>query len=228
MSTAKSLVENAFYLSLNDEVWQPAIETGMMTSGLTQLNFLLDELRDKIPYTFQYEFTDVSDLQNTQFVMVDSVTYSINGVVISILQSENLVRFREIDIVNNLVGIPAFYWFDESTQSIEVYPLPANPQYKFVVNGRRALGVLAMNDALPTNMPLYMQNAIQYELAFRFCGKYNAEWSQTKEITRQQLMKGLMEKQVIDLTPNTDILFPNTDANYPGAPWFYWLSGGRG
>ncbi len=227
MTVTKTLIENACYLSLYDEAWQPDIETGIVTSALNQFNLMLDEFRDKIPYTFTYTFDDVNELTNTSFVSIDSLNYVINTILFP-MTAVNLVKWREIAIVEGLIGIPEIYWFDESTQTVHVYPLPANPSYEFIVSGRRALGPLALFDTLPVNMTLFMQNALTYELAFRITGKFNGVWNDLKEATRQQLMKGLREKQVIDLTPTRNVLFSNCDPNVPPFPSFFYLSGGTG
>ena len=225
MTIAKTVVQDALYLSLYDEVFQPAIDNGLVTSALAQFNLMLDEYRDKIPYTFQYQFTDVNDLQNTTFVTVDKLAYVINGIVFP-MACLNLVRYREIAVVEGLVGIPMVYFFDESTQSIEVYPMPSNPSYAFILNGRRALGPLALEDNLPPNMTQFMQNALTYELAFRLCGKFNAQWNESKEFTRQQLMKGLLDKRVIDLTPQRNLIFGSCDPSIPPFPEFFYVCGG--
>jgi hypothetical protein len=219
------LITDAFYLSLYDEQFQPAIPGGMKSTALRQFNLMLDEFRDKIPYTFEYNFTDVDELEDTAFVSIDDVAYVINRVIFP-LSCVNLVRWRETAIVEGLTGIPQIYWFDESTQSVRVYPRPANPDYQFIINGRRALGPLNLGDTLPPNMPDYLINTLEYELAFRLAAKFGASWSDAKEITRKNLMKQLLDKRVIDLTPSRNQLFPTESPSIPPFPYYYYLSGG--
>lgn len=221
----RELLTDACYLSLNDENFQPAISPGTLTSALRQFNLMLDEYRDSIPYTFQYYFDDVDDLQETTFVMVDDVAFIINTVVVP-LTPVNLIRWREFSTVENLVGFPQIYFFDESVQTIRVYPAPSMPAYQFLVNGRRALGPLALDDDLPDNMPDYMKNVLMYEMAFRLCGKNGVPWSPEKDAVRQRLQQQLKNKEVIDLEPRMNIVFPRSGNSIPGFPYYYYLSGG--
>ena len=218
------LLTDACYLSVNDEDFEPAISPGRLTSSLRMFNLLLDELRDKIPYTFQYTFDDVADLQNTNFVVVDDLAYVINGIIIP-MQPVNLVRWRELATVEGLIGIPQLYFFDESVQTVRVYPTPSNPQYQFILNGRQALGAVTLTTVLPANMPDYMKNYCIYEMGFRLCGKLGADWDPKNESIRQQLATALKNKQVIDVTARSSVMFsPMSSA--PPFPYYYYLSGG--
>lgn len=222
----RELLTDACYLSLNDENFQPAISPGTLTSALRQFNLLLDEYRDKIPYTFQYYFNNYTQLINTRFVVIDDVGFILNGIVIP-LTSVNLVRWREIATVENLVGIPQVYFFDESVQTVRIYPAPSMPEYRFVINGRKALGTVELDDELPENMPDYMKNTLQYEMAFRLSAKSGVRWSPEKESIRQDLKSQLKKKQVIDLTPSTNIIFAQKTGVPPFPEWFYICGGGR-
>jgi hypothetical protein len=124
----RELLTDACYESINDENFQPALPPGRLNQALRKLNPLLDELRDYIPYAFEYRYTDVNDLTNTQFVMVNSVGYVIDTVVLPV-KLVGLTQWREDAVVENLTGIPQIAFFDESTQSIRVYPAPSNQNY---------------------------------------------------------------------------------------------------
>lgn len=222
----RALLEEACYLSIADRIQQPAISPNYLSASLNSFNLLLDEFRDRIPYEFEYRFDNVDDLENTSFVQIDNMTFIINKVA-SPLMPCNLTTWKALSAVEGLTGFPTIYFFDESTQSIHVYPKPSQPSYAFVVNGRRALGNVELGDSTPANMPSFMINALIYEMAYRLCGQYNVPWNQLKENTRQVLLSQLDGKQVIDLSPreNLSITQVNRLSKYP-FPMLYYMSGG--
>lgn len=208
-----------------DRVFQPAIPNDYTTTAADKLNYVLDTLRDLIPYTFTYRFTDVDQLQNTLFVQVDVVSYILNRQKY-VLQRKMVTEYQQDSSVENLVGMPQFYWFDESTQTITIYPLPSNPSYTFMVQGRKALGPLELDDELPDNMPPFMQFYIVYQIAYLMTQEFGTMWSPAKEAQRVNYENQLKNKRVIDLRPQAYTMFPSNENNVPGFPYFYYLSGG--
>lgn len=221
--SVRGLLAQALYTSMFDEVLQP-IPPSYMSIALTMLNYVLDTWRDKIPYDFTFRFNSVDELEDTNFVQVDVVSYILNNTKIT-LKRLQMQPYQEQTPIENLTGYPQEYWFDESTQTIHVYPRPSNPDYQFEVQGRTALGDVTMDSLLPANMPKFMQWALIYELAFMLCGRFGTAWNEQKEQARQTLLMQLDGKQVMNLKPQTRLAFGNKSA-LP-FPFFYYLSGGN-
>lgn len=196
--TAQSAVTSAWYLSAYDRNLQKTINGGDMLFGLETMQYILDEWRNKIPYTEKYTFTDVSQLQNTDFVWVDTVAYIFpNNTVKYLVSDVGFKRFQEQNVVINLKSIPEIYWFDELSQSIDVYPLPSQTGYKFQVYGRPALVVNTLNVPMPSNMPTFMYSALIYELAFRLAASRGVDFDEKKNQIRINLLNGIEEKREV-------------------------------
>lgn len=226
MANVQSIITDAIYLSLQDRQFQPDINAGYLDFGLNQLNLILDEWRNLIPFAQVVTFNNVDDLENSLFYNVETVNFILNTTS-QTLQRVPLTRFKEQQAIIGLVGIPSIYYFDELTQSIMVYPRPSNPQYKFTVWGRIQQVTLSMFDTVPANMPPFMRNAVIYELAFRLANNYGVPFEAYKEITHQGLVKSLKNKKSFDLRAPRNIAFglPNS-SQIPPFPWLYYVSGG--
>ena len=220
----KQLITDAIYKSLQDRELDPVVNSGYLLWGLEEFNNILDEWRDKIPYNSVTIFNDVTSLENSRFTEITTVNYVINKTSYP-LKSVNLTEFKNIQQVVGLTGFPAYYYFDELTLGIQVYPSPISPDYQFTVWGKAQQINLGLIDQLPFNMPKFMINALTYELAFRFAAEYGALWDAKKETIRSSLINGLMTKQVVDLNPELDCVFgtPNRSTSFP---WLYYISGG--
>jgi len=225
----KQILTDAIYKSLQDRKFEPVIDPVYLLFALQEINKILDGWRDKIPYYSQVTFNNVENLQNTKFVSVFSLNYVIGQNVSNVVCEKSLIKFRELKQILDLSGFTSIYYFDELSQSIEVYPLPSSQPYRFIVEGKISQINLGMDDAIPANMPQFMVDAVTFEIGFRLCGEFGAYWSPEKESQRQGLIKGLEDKESIDLTPETDIVFGNPSrAGVPPFPYFYYLSGGGG
>lgn len=197
-----------------------------MLFGLMELNNILDEWRDKIPFNSTVTFDNVENLQNSRFINVKTVNYVLNNVSYE-LPIVSLVRWKEIQQITNLTGFPQYAFFDELTQSINIYPSPQGQPYQFTVWGKIQTTVLGLFDTIPANMPPFMANAVTYELAFRLAAEYGADWDAKKETIRQSLISQLMEKNSVDLSAPADIVFGVPASNSaPVFPYFYYMSGG--
>lgn len=226
MANVQSIITDAIYKSLQDRQFQPDINAGYLDFGLNQLNIILDEWRNLIPFAQVVTFSNVDDLENSSFLSVDTVNFVLNTTSY-VLTQVSLTQFKEQQNIIGLTGMPSIYYFDELTQSIMVYPRPANPQYRFTVWGRIQQVTLSMFDTVPANMPPFMRNAVIYELAYRMATEYGMPWENGKENTRQSLVASLKNKKSIDLRAPVDLAFPlpNESESAP-FPWFYYMSGG--
>jgi len=220
----KQLITDAIYKSLQDRELDPVVNSGYLLWGLEELNNILDEWRDKIPYNSVTTFNDVQSLENSRFTEITTVNYVLNNTSYS-LKSVNLTKFKEIQQVIGLTGFPSCYYFDELTLGIQVYPAPSNSDYQFTVWGKAQQLSLGLTDEIPFNMPRFMINAATYELAFRFAAEYGALWDAKKETIRNSLLNSLMTKQVVDLNPDLNCVFGNSGSTAP-FPYFYYISGG--
>lgn len=228
----KFLVDNAIFSSLQDARFEPKINPNYAEFALSQVNFLLDEWRDNIPYASEVTFNNISSLLATTFVEVDTVQY----VIISggqsnaafYLQSVSLNQYKQQQVLIGLNAFPNIYYFDQLLQRINIYPGTTQNNYQFIVRGRVGSLNLGMFDDIPANLPLFMQNALIYEIAFRLVGRYGADWDAKKEATKNGLLMQLENKKEIDLTPDIDIVFgtPGVAHNAPYPVWYY-ISGGN-
>lgn len=223
----QSLLDQAIYESLQDQEHQPIINTGYEKYALTVLNFLLDEWRDKIPFAQELTFTNVDDLTNSSFVSVSNVNFVLNQVQMP-LTPVSLSQFNAIQSPLNLKGIPQVYYFDELAQSILVFPAPTTiPAYSFTVWGRLADQPLSLFDQIPANVPLFMTNALIFELAFRLCAHFGVPWTEEKDRTRQSLLMLMNRKRDIDLSPlPTCEMGRPQSGGVPPYPWLWAISGG--
>lgn len=226
MANVQSIITDAIYNSLQDRQFQADINAGYLDFGLNQLNILLDEWRNLIPFSQVVTFNNVDDLENSTFLNVETVNFILNTAS-QPLTRVSLTRFKEQQAIIGLLGIPIIYYFDELTQSIMVYPRPSNPQYQFTVWGRIQQVTLGMYDEVPANMPPFMRNAVIQELSYRFAAAFGVPWSGEKEFTRQGLIKSLKNKKSIDLRAPRNLVFglPNSSKIAP-FPWLYYVSGG--
>lgn len=224
----QELITNAVYNSLQDREFQPQINSGYMLFGLYELNNILDEWRDKIPFDSVITFNNVENLMNSKFVEVSTINYILNKVSYPI-ELLTLNRYKEIETVVDLQGFPAYAFFDELTQSIKIYPLPSTQPYQFTVWGKLQQINLGLFDQLPLNMPTFMRSAVTQELSFRLCAQFDQPWDAKKESIRQDTLAGLVNKRSIDLSPQRDIsLGVPGSRSAPTFPYFYFISGGTG
>lgn len=228
----KYLVDNAIFLSLQDARFQPDINANYEQFALNEINNLLDEWRDRIPYSQEITFNNVNDLLATTFVEVDTVQYVIvssgTNNAAFYLRSVSESRFKQLQVIIGLSSFPEVYFFDQLAQRITIYPAPTQTNYQFIVRGRVGSLVLGLFDNIPANIPRFMQNAIIYEIAFRLAGRYGADWDAKKEDTRSRLLQDLDNKKAIDLTPDNENVFgrPGTRFDSPFPTWYYISGGG--
>lgn len=222
----QQILTNAVYLSVQDRAFQPIVEEHNKIVALDQLNFVLDDWRDMIPYQSQVTFNDVSNLLATTFVEVESVLYVLNNVPTQ-LMPRSITQFKREKSPTTLIGYPQIYYFDQLSQNIDVFPLPSNPTYQFVVNGRISTANLGEFDTVPANITKFMEDAITYQVAFRIAAYYGAKWDGKKETIRENLEASLLNKKSIDLSPQPtcDLGSPTTSQS---APFPFWsaMSGG--
>jgi hypothetical protein len=222
----QQILDNAIYKSVQDRAFEKIILPHYRLVALNEFNNVLDLWRDLIPYASRVTFNNVDNLLATLFVEVDSVSYVINKTT-SVLFSRNIRQFREQKNVLDLHGYPEIYYFDQLNQNIDVYPLPSNPDYQFIVDGRIAVANLGEFDTVPANMPTFMQDALTYEIAFRLAAEYGVSWDGKKETLRTMLYQQLMNKKNVDLTAKSDCVLgmPDADQSAPFPLWYY-MSGG--
>ncbi len=226
MANVQSIITEAVYLSIQDRQFQPDIDAGYLYFGLNQLNKLLDGWRNLIPFASHVTFHDVDDLQNSTFISVDNVSYILNNVSYPLIELTQ-TQYTEVRAITNLTGIPQYYFLDQLTQSVEIYPRPIQPSYGLTVYGRIQTVTLGMFDTIPANMPPFMVDAVTYELAYRFAGAYGMPWDEKNESLRQTRITSLKNKKSTDLKAARELVFgfPGT-GSIPGPPWLYYMSGG--
>lgn len=224
----KFIVDRAIYKSLQDPEHQPVINSGYAAFVLSELNLLLNEWRDYIPFKETITFNNIENLTNTTFSSVRTVNYIIDTVSFA-LKRVTLTQLKEIETIIRLKSFPEIYYFDELKQTIQIYPAPSDQAFTITVWGRVLNVDLGLTDAIPANLPPFMVNALIYELAFRAAGQYGIVWDDKKEITHQSLVATLINKKDIDLTPARNLIF-GIPKSRDGHPWptFYFLSGGGG
>jgi len=227
---AAELVSEALYLSLYDRELQPAINGGVTAAALNTLNIIFDTVRDLIPYSVEYSFNNVDDLLGTDFVQVDNVSFVLPGSPKRAnyqLIPVNLTRFVEARQIIDLRSIPAIYYFDPLKQNIDVYPIPNQPSYSFIVWGRTAIGPLTLYASIPFNVPKYMIQYLIYELAAQLALEKGVPFDEKKEAKRAQLFAQLKSKRETPLSTPAMSVFGRPDmGGIPPYPWFYKLSGG--
>lgn len=224
----QQLLTNAIYKSVQDRAFQKVIEPHYYLVALNELNYVLDSWRDIIPYETSITFNNVSNLTATKYVEIDSVSYVLNQVS-TVLGSRSLREFREQKSVQNLMGYPEIYYFDQLNQTLEIYPSPSNPSYQFIVVGRIAVSNLGEFDDVPKNMPPFMQDALIHEVGFRIAAEFGVAWDGKKEMLRTQLYSSLINKKNIDLTAKPECVLgvPDTQSSSPFPLWYYMSGGGQ-
>lgn len=223
----QQILTDAIYESVQDRAFQPVVNGGYLLAALNFLNLVLDEWRDLIPYPSRMIFSNVDNLEATVFVEIDQVGFIINKSV-SILTSNGLREFRQKQDVEDLKGFPSDYYFDQLNQTIEVYPKPSMPAYKFQVDGRVSAAAFGEFDDVPKTITPFMRSALTYEIAFRLSAYYGKDWDAKKETLRTNLLSSLKNKKNIDLStaPTCDLGMPTSGQAPPLTGWYY-ISGGR-
>lgn len=222
----QGLVNSAIYRSLQDRQHQADINSGYAEFALTQLNLILDGWRDYIPFPSETVFNNVTNLENSRFVSIENVNYIVNKVSFPVTPV-TLDRYQEQATVEDLIGFTGIYYFDPLNQTIMVYPKPSNVSYQFRIWGRLSQIDLGMFDELPANMPLFMQDALVFELAYRLASEYSVPWDDKKEEQRQKLIQQLIGKKKLDLSYKRNIVFGSPNSNSLPIPYLYYLSGGQ-
>ena len=228
MATIQVLINNALYKSTNDREFEK-IEPGgnRLNVALDILQGLFDEFNYAIPYTQLTTFSDYNDLTNTTYKKVMNVTYFLGDVRYELVQ-KNRTQYLKIASVADLKSIPEIYFFDELTGTISVYPEPSLSTNDFEVVGLIDFGQVQPTTVIPENMPRFMRDFFEYELARRMCDEYGVQWSESKEATRRDLYRRLRNAQDIDLVPNDIDPFRAPSAGKNGFPYLYYLNGGKG
>lgn len=229
----QSLVDDAIFLSLQDAQFQPKVNAGYQAFALNELNNILDEWRDLIPFGSDITFNNVSNLLSTSFVEVESVQYVIissgtnNAAFYLRSVSEN--EFKREQVIIGLSAFPTIYYFDQLAQKINIYPAPTQTNYQFIVRGHVSQINLGLFDNIPVNMPRFESSPLVYEIAFRLCARYGADWDAKKETIRTQTFASLQNKKEIDLSPDIDLVFGTPGLAYKAPfPTWYYISGGGG
>ncbi len=222
----QGLIADAIYNSLQDQRFQPSINALYQNYALMQLNFILDEWRDKIPFGQEFTYTDASKLLSTSFISIQNITFVLNEVS-SPLRRRDLTTFKFEKTVINLESVPQIYYFDELAQNIDIYPEPSQTNYSFIVWARINNVPVTLTEVIPTTIPPFMINALSFQLAYRLCTRFGRPWTEDKENQRLQLVNLLDSKLSIDLTPDPMAVFgsPKCSTTAPFPSWYY-LSGG--
>ena len=228
MATVAVIVNNGVYLSLQDREFEPSIGLARSNIALDVLQGLFDEYRDLIPFSSTIEhISNFNELLLTAFVQVDYVDYWL-GNVKTVLRYLDRIKFNEEKDILNLRTFPEAYYFDQLTQSIEVYPLPTEGQNNwFEVSGLVGLPKnISLTTQIPPNMPRFFRDFFDYELGSRLANMYGSDWEDNKEKTRLRLKAQATSKREINITPKArlDVLSPTAKSLYP--PYFYYQSGG--
>ncbi len=226
MAIVESIITEAIYKSLQDRQFQPDIEAVYLAMGLFQLNLVLDEWRDLIPFSQSVTFDNVDNLSSSRFVSVETVNFIINTTSY-LLKPVSLTQFKQLQSVIGLNGFPSIYYFDELDQTIEIYPRPSMPNYQFTVWGKIQQITLGMFDTIPVNMPAFMKNALIYEIGFRLAADLGSPWDSDKERQRQGLIASLKNKKSINLRKPSHMDFGiPSQRQVPPFPALYFMSGG--
>lgn len=225
------LVTSAIFLSVQDAAFQPDINSGYQAFALDQINSILDDWRDYIPFNQEITFDNISDLTSTEFVEVNTVQFVLlteaDNNAAFYLRKASLDEFKRQQVIIGLEAFPGIYYFDQNLQRINIYPLPSQPNYQFVVRGRLAQINLVLTDVIPANMPRFMWDAVIWETAFRLAARYGTQWDAKKETLRNYTYKSLTDKKEIDITPDIHNVFGQPGISYASPfPIWYFVSGG--
>jgi len=208
------IVTDAIYKTgMQDRSLDKTLTQVPLEFALDELNKLLDSWRDKIPFDTKIEFNSASDLEQTKFVSISSINYIYGQSISYPLRAVSLSEFSALNNVLNIISIPSIYYFDLLTQNIEIYPRTFNDSGRFIVNGRLSQINLGLEDKIPANMPLFMQDAVVWELAFRIAAEYNLSWSELKIKAYQNAIDRLDSMNYIDIKIDRQPLFGG-DNNY--------------
>lgn len=224
MATIQTMVNNGLYKSANDREFEK-IEPGGNRSNvaLDILQGLFDEYRQMIPYLSKTTYTTYAELTNTDYVSVSNVEYILGDVRYS-LPLVSRTMFLRMASIENVSAPPQVALFDELTQTIEVYPVPLATGENFEVYGLLGLGSVELSTAIPTNMPRFMRTFLEYELARRLCEEYGIAWSDSKEQTRRDLYRRLVNSQDLSLIGEIVDPYRKRRANQHGYPWLWAIS----
>lgn len=217
------LIDNALYMSLYDREYQ-AIPGNMQEAALNTFINMLDENRHNVPYHEDVQTVSFAELSNTDFTKILQVEYILGGVKYP-LEECSLSSFNRLSCVIGLKAPPRYFYFDNLTQTIQVYPEPTNGE-KFIIHGYKAMEAVNLTDEIPSNMPVFMRSYMEFALAKRLCTMYERQWSNDKEAELERLELLLDNNSDIDLTAPVDVVMSANTNGKGSFPWFYYLSGG--
>lgn len=230
MATVRSLLNSAVYLStLRDRQFNRIEQNGgdYICVALELFNEILNEQRYNIPFVQEITFTSYNSLQNTKFVDVVQLYYTIGNVKYPV-KRVGLNEYNRKSVVVGLRTLPLFFWFDKLTQSVKVYPLPLEPDIdKFIVYAFTELKSDSLDIELPTNMPGFMATYIKYELARRIAEDSNLPFSDDKKETLETLLVKVETFKSRDISQEDRAVMNNNNTSGKGTfPFFWYISGG--
>jgi hypothetical protein len=226
-ATVLGLLTESCYLSVNDRQFQREIEGDKLEVALELYQDILDEVRNLVPFYDQAEFTTLNDLSQTSFISVDSVAYLTNNTTISFLKSVNAVEWNKIVFQEGLTSVPAWYWFDELTQNLNIYPEPTGA-FKLRVIGKisylPAANAVEYSDALPANMPRFFQTFLKYKLAYALADYYSAPFPESRLQRLSNIETMIMANRKVNIKEKG--MVEMTQPRDKGAfPWLAAISG---
>lgn len=223
MATIQTLLMRAIYRSgLRDRQADPNIPGSEVETALDEFNSANNMFLSYMPFIDVQANLAVAGLANTSFVSVNAVYYVLQNVRYE-LKNCGFNQYQHERSLENLNSIPQFYWFDEGTKTVNVYPTPTTGT--FTVYGQSNNGVFAITDAIPTNWdPLY-EDILISETAFRLCNEYGIEWTQQKNASYEAAKRKLADRKQIAIDPIGKVTITTHRGSMDGLE-LYYISGG--
>lgn len=226
MSTVRTLLNGALYLSISDRVFSPVEPSGEeINAALGILIEILDVYHEQIPYIARKTLNGESELENINAAYVNSLIYVIGGSQGSTtypIKKVSAEAFANYETVLNLRQLPGIFWHNRADNLIKVYPLPQSGSDTFIMTYLPTVSVNNLDLALDSAVTPTMQIFLKYEVAANLCNEFNVPWPAQKEKLRISYYNALVENADNDITP--PIQKSLTRSRYP-IPWLAYLSG---
>lgn len=222
--TARTLVNNAWYLSGIVSREFQTVSGQQSEEGLTLLNNLLAvKTADKrlIPYfTVQYLINEVIGQEGyfvPNLISIECITFNIGEVRFSMTEIPR-IQYYGAGRVDNIQSLPFSYHFERQLNggTIYVYFLPA-ANYPLKVTGKFSLSSVTLDQDLSLTLDKFYIEYLRYALASYICSDYNTTFAPQNA---KQLRD--YEQTIIDISPyDLTTQVTSTLSNGPVLNWGY-------
>lgn len=221
--TVRGLLEEGLYLSTSDREFSPVEPNGSRINvALNTFIRLLSVYREEIPFYETKTVTGSDEILDVGASQVNYLQYQLGSNVLYPMKGVSQKEFSRINLISDLRSVPIWYWHDQASDSIKIYPLAQSNSDVFILGFTPLIAATTLDEPLSSSVTPFMQQFLIYELAFNLCLAYSIPWSPDKERARESYHLKMRENS--ELTISVPKL-PMLKGPATHIPWLAYISG---